>query len=388
MRLAERMDHIGTETAFEAAARARALAATGRDIIHLHLGEPDFDTPPNIVEAAARALRDGQTHYAPPPGVPAFREAIAADFSRRRGVEVTPDRVVVTPGAKPVMAYLMMALVGPGDEVIVPDPGFPIYDSMARFMGATPVPIPLRPERDFRLDLDELRSLITPRTRLLVFNSPQNPTGAVMTRADIEGIAAVAMAHDLVVLADEIYSRILYEGEHVSILTVEGMEERTVVLDGLSKTYAMTGWRLGWGILPTPLVPVFERLLINTVSCTATYAQVAGAEALNGPQDAVEAMVREFRARRELIVAGLNALPGVTAPMPAGAFYAFPDVSGTGMAGRAFADRMLNEAGVSLLAGTAFGRQGMGSLRVSYANSQDNLRAALTRMGDLLAAGS
>ena len=387
MRLAERMDHIGTETAFEAAARARALAATGRDIIHLHLGEPDFDTPPNIVEAAARALRDGQTHYAPPPGVPAFREAIAADFSRRRGVEVTPDRVVVTPGAKPVMAFLMMALVGPGDEVIVPDPGFPIYESMARFMGATPVPIPLRPERDFRLDLDELRSLITPRTRLLVFNSPQNPTGAVMTRADIEGIAAIAMAHDLVVLADEIYSRILYEGEHVSILTVEGMEERTVVLDGLSKTYAMTGWRLGWGILPKPLVPVFERLLINTVSCTATYAQVAGAEALNGPQDAVDAMVREFRARRALIVAGLNELPGVTAPMPAGAFYAFPDVSGTGMAGRTFADRMLNEAGVSLLAGTAFGQQGMGSLRVSYANSQDNLRAALTRMGDLLAAG-
>ena len=387
MRLAERMDNIGTETAFEAAARARALAATGRDVIHLHLGEPDFDTPPNIVEAAARALRDGQTHYAPPPGVPVFREAIAADFSRRRGVEVTPDRVVVTPGAKPVMAYLMMALVGPGDEVIVPDPGFPIYDSMARFMGATPVPIPLRPERDFRLDLDELRSLITPRTRLLVFNSPQNPTGAVMTRGDIEGIAAIAMAHDLVVLADEIYSRILYEGEHVSILTVEGMEERTVVLDGLSKTYAMTGWRLGWGILPKPLVPVFERLLINTVSCTATYAQFAGAEALTGPQDAVEAMVREFRARRELIVAGLNELPGVTAPMPAGAFYAFPDVSGTGMTGRTFADRMLNEAGVSLLSGSAFGQQGVGSLRVSYANSQANLRAALTRMGDLLAAG-
>ena len=254
-------------------------------------------------------------------------------------------------------------------------------------MGATPVPIPLRPERDFRLDLDELRSLITPRTRLLVFNSPQNPTGAVMTRGDIEGIAAIAMAHDLVVLADEIYSRILYEGEHVSILTVEGMEERTIVLDGLSKTYAMTGWRLGWGILPKPLVPVFERLLINTVSCTATYAQFAGAEALTGPQDAVEAMVREFRARRELIVAGLNELPGVTAPMPAGAFYAFPDVSGTGMTGRTFADRMLNEAGVSLLSGSAFGQQGVGSLRVSYANSQANLRAALTRMGDLLAAG-
>ena len=386
MRLADRMDHIGTETAFEAAARARALAATGRDVIHLHLGEPDFDTPPNIVEAAARALADGQTHYAPPPGVPIFREAIAADFSRRRGVEVSPDRVVVTPGAKPVMAYLMMALVGPGDEVIVPDPGFPIYESMTRFMGATPVPIPLRPERDFRLDLDELRSLITPRTRLLVFNSPQNPTGAVMTRSDIEGVAAIAMAHDLVVLADEIYSRILYEGEHVSILTVEGMEERTVVLDGLSKTYAMTGWRLGWGILPKPLVPVFERLLINTVSCTATYAQFAGAEALNGPQDAVEVMVRELRSRRELIVAGLNALPGVTAPMPHGAFYAFPDVSGTGLTGRTFADRILLEAGVSVLSGTAFGQQGIGSLRVSYANSQENLRQALTRISDFLAA--
>jgi aspartate/methionine/tyrosine aminotransferase len=387
MRLAERMDHIGTETAFEAAARARALAATGRDVIHLHLGEPDFDTPPNIVEAAQRALAEGQTHYAPPPGVPVFREAIAADFTRRRGVEVSPDRVVVTPGAKPIMAYTMMALVGPGDEVIVPDPGFPIYESMARFMGATPVPIPLHAEADFRLDLDELRSLITPRTRLVVFNSPQNPTGAVLTRLDIEGIAAVAMAHDLIVLADEIYSRILYEGEHVSILSVEGMAERTIVLDGLSKTYAMTGWRLGWGILPPALVKVFERLLINTVSCTATYAQIAGAEALSGPQDAVDVMVREFRARRQLIVDGLNALPGVTAPMPAGAFYAFPNVSGTGMDGRTFADRMLHEAGVSLLAGTAFGRQGGDSLRVSYANSQANLRGALTRMADLLEGG-
>jgi aspartate aminotransferase len=384
LRLAERMDHIGTETAFEAAARARALAATGRDIVHLHLGEPDFDTPPNIVEAAARALADGYTHYAPPPGMPVFREAIAADFSRRRGVEVTPDRVVVTPGAKPVMAFTMMALAGPGDEVILPDPGFPIYESMTRFMGATPVPIPLRPETGFRLDLDELRSLISPRTRILVFNSPQNPTGGVLTRSDIEGIASVAMAHDLIVLADEIYSRILYQGEHVSILTVEGMEERTIVLDGLSKTYAMTGWRLGWGILPPPLVPVFERLLINTVSCTASAAQIAGAEALTGPQDAVDAMVHEFRARRELIVSGLNRLPGVVAPMPLGAFYAFPDVSGSGMDGRTFAERMLHEAGVSLLAGTAFGQEGVGSVRVSYATSQDRLREALARMGELL----
>ena len=386
MRLAERMAHIGTETAFEAAARARALEASGRDVIHLHLGEPDFDTPPHIVEAAARALADGHTHYAPPLGLPIFREAVANDFSRRHDVAVGPDRVVITPGAKPVMAFTMMALVGPGDEVIVPDPGFPIYESMTRFVGATPVPIALRPESAFRLDLDELRSLITPRTRLLVLNSPQNPTGSVLPRSDIEGIASIAMAHDLVVLADEIYSRIIHEGEHFSILAVEGMEERTIVLDGLSKTYAMTGWRLGWGILPPALVPAFERLLINTVSCTATYAQIAGAAALDGPQHAVEAMVREFRARRDLVVAGLDALPGVAAPMPSGAFYAFPDVSATGMTGRTFADRLLQEAGVSVLAGTAFGRHATGSLRVSYATSQPRLRLALARMADLLVA--
>lgn len=379
------MGQIGTETAFEAAARARALEASGRDVIHLHLGEPDFDTPPNIVEAAVRALADGYTHYAPPLGLPVFREAVAADFSRRRGVEVGADRVVITPGAKPVMAFTMMALVGPGDEVIVPDPGFPIYESMTRFVGATPVPIPLRAGNDFRLDLDELRSLVTPRTRLLILNSPQNPTGAVLTRSDIEGTASIAMAHDLVVLTDEIYARIVHDGEHHSILAVDGMEERTIVLDGLSKTYAMTGWRLGWGILPPPLVPVFERLLINTVSCTATYAQIAGAEALNGPQHAVDAMVAEFRARRALIVEGLDGLPGVRAPMPSGAFYAFPDVSGTGMTGRTFAERLLAETSVSVLAGTAFGRQAIGSLRVSYANSQSNLRLALARMADFVA---
>jgi len=387
MRLAERMDHIGTETAFEAAARARALAESGRDVVHLHLGEPDFDTPPNIVEAARRALADGHTHYAPPLGVPVFREAIAADFSRRREVSVRPDRVVVTPGAKPVMAFALMALVGPGDEVIVPDPGFPIYESMSRFMGATPVPIPLRAENGFRLDLDELRALIGPRTRMLFLNSPGNPTGGVLHQSDIEGIAAIAMGNDLVVLADEIYSRIVYEGEHHSILEVEGMEERTIVLDGLSKTYAMTGWRLGWGILPPPLVPVFERLLINTVSCTATFAQIAGAEALNGPQDAVDAMVAEFRARRTLIVEGLDALPGVAAPMPAGAFYAFPDVSGTGLSGSTFTDRLLDEVGVSVLSGAAFGGHAPNAVRVSYANSRANLEIALARMAEFLSGG-
>jgi aspartate/methionine/tyrosine aminotransferase len=379
------MAHIGTETAFGAAARARALEASGRDVIHLHLGEPDFDTPANVIEAAARALADGQTHYAPPPGLPIFREAVAADFTRRRGVAVTPDRVVITPGAKPIMAFAMLALVGPGDEVIVPDPGFPIYESMARFVGAMPVPLRLRPDEDFRLDLDELRALVTPRTRVLVINSPQNPTGAMLSRADLEGIAAIAMAHDLVVLSDEIYARIVHAGEHVSLLTIDGMEERTIVLDGLSKTYAMTGWRLGWGILPPALVPAFERLLINSVSCTATFAQVAGAEALNGPQDAVDAMVAELRARRDLIVAGLDDLPGVRAALPAGAFYAFPDVSGTGMDGATFAERMLTEAGVSVLAGTAFGRTATGNVRVSYANSQPKLRRALERMADLLA---
>jgi aspartate/methionine/tyrosine aminotransferase len=379
------MAHIGTETAFGAAARARALEAEGRDIIHLHLGEPDFDTPPNIVEAAKRALAGGQTHYAPPPGLPVFREAVAADFTARRGVAVSPDRVVITPGAKPVMAFAMLALAGPGDEVIVPDPGFPIYESMARFAGATPVPLRLRARDHFRLDLDELRALVSPRTRLIVVNSPQNPTGAMATRGDLEGIAAIAMAHDLVVLADEIYARIVHEGEHASILAVEGMDERTIVLDGLSKTYAMTGWRLGWGILPPALVPAFERLLINTVSCTATFAQVAGAEALTGPQAAVDAMVAEFHVRRDLVVAGLNALPGVAAPMPDGAFYAFPDVSDTGLDGATFAERLLTEAGVSVLAGTAFGRSATDSLRVSYATSQANLARALERMAEFLA---
>ncbi|MFV2062947.1 MAG: pyridoxal phosphate-dependent aminotransferase [Chloroflexota bacterium] len=388
MRLSERMQHIGTETAFEAAARARALEESGRDIIHLHLGEPDFETPANIIAAAKRALDEGHTHYAPPLGVPLLREAVADDFAARRGVAVEPGRVVIAPGAKPVMAFALMALVQPGDEVIGPDPGFPIYESMTRFMGATPVPIALHPENDYRMDLDELRSLVTPRTRMLFFNSPQNPTGAVLPREDLEDIAAIAIGHDLVVFADEIYSRIVYEGQHHSILEIEGMAERTIVLDGFSKTYAMTGWRLGYGILPTELVPVFERLMINTVSCTATYAQHAAVEALNGPQDAVGAMVAEFRERRDLIVGGLDELPAISCPRPSGAFYAFPDVSGTGMDGSTFAQRLLAEAGVSVLGGTAFGQQASDSIRVSYANSQQNLRLALKRMAAFIEGAS
>src|SRR3990172_3839120 len=301
MRLAERVDDIGTETAFQAAARARALEARGRDVIPLHLGEPDFDTPPNIVDAATRALAEGHTHYAPPRGVPAFREAVAADFLARRGVHVSPDRVVITPGAKPVLSFALMALVGPGDEVIVPDPGFPIYESMTRFMGAAPVALPLRAENDFRPDPDELRRLVTSRTRLIVINSPHNPTGSVLRREDVEGIAVIARERDLVVLSDEIYGRLVYEGEHHSILACDGMSELTIVLDGVSKAYAMTGWRLGYGIVPPALVPAYERLLVNTVSCTASFAQIAAAEALRGPQHAVDEMVEEFRRRRGIV---------------------------------------------------------------------------------------
>jgi aspartate/methionine/tyrosine aminotransferase len=379
------MERLGTEGALAVGARVRAMAAEGRDIVTLHIGEPDFDTPPNVVEAADRALADGHTHYPPPLGVPAFREAIAADFSRRRGADVSPDRIVVTPGAKPVVALTYLAALDPGSEVIVPDPGFPIYASMARFLDLVPVPIPLRATNDFRPDLDELRSLVTPRTRLLVINSPHNPTGGMLTRADLEGIAAVAMAHDLLVLADEIYGRLVHEGEHHSILALEGMSERTIVLDGLSKTYAMTGWRLGWGIVPTSLVEPFERLLINTVSGTAAYAQLAGVEALSGSQLAADQMLAEFRARRSLVLDGLRELPELRVPTPAGAFYVFPDVRDSGMDGATFSERLLTEAGVSVLAGTGFGHAATDHVRISYADSRPNLRRALERLARFLA---
>jgi len=385
MRLAERIRDLGTETAFEAAARARALEATGVDVIHLEIGEPDFDTPANIREAAKRALDAGWTHYGPALGLPQLREAIAADSTARRGFVVDPANVVVTPGAKPIMHYAIMALAGPGDEVIYPDPGFPIYESMASFVGARPVPIPLSEAHDFRLDLDELRSLVTDRTRLIIFNSPANPTGGVLKRADLEAIAKIAIERDIVVLADEIYGRIIYEGAHLSIAALPGMAERTIVLDGFSKTFAMTGWRLGYAILPPALVPTFSRLIINSVSCTSAFSQIAAVEALTGPQTDVEAMVVEFRARRELIVDGLNAIPGIRCRRPRGAFYVFPDVSGTGLTGGEFADRMLYEAGVSVLAGSAFGRVGVDHVRISYANSQANLQRAVARIAEVVA---
>ena len=385
MRIARRMETIGTETAFEAAARARALEAEGRDIIHLEIGEPDFDTPANIREAAKRALDDGWTHYGPPLGLPILREAIAADATVRKGFPVAADRVVVTPGAKPIMFFAMLALVEDGDEVIYPDPGFPIYESMARYAGGSPVPLPIRQEHGFRADLDELASLITPRTRLLVINSPANPTGGVFTRSDIERVAELALEHDLTVLADEIYGRIVHEGEHVSIASLPGMAERTIVLDGFSKTWAMTGWRLGYAIVPEPLLAPFSRLIINSVSCTSSHSQLAAVEALTGPQDEVEAMVREFRARRDLVVAGLNAIAGIRCLKPEGAFYVFPDVSGTGMNGAQLADRLLHEAGVCVLAGTAFGRVGANHVRISYANSRENLQRALERIAGVVA---
>jgi aspartate aminotransferase len=385
MRLASRMERIGTETAFEVAARARALEASGVDVVHLEIGEPDFDTPAHIRAAAQRALDEGRTHYAPYAGIPELRAAIAADATQRKGFPVTPEQVFVTVGGKGVMLYAIEALVEAGDEVIVPDPGYPIYASLVSFVGGIPVPLPIRQENGFRLDPDELAARISPRTTMLVLNSPANPTGGVLTRADLEAIAALAQAHDLVVLADEIYGRILYEGEHVSIASLPGMASRTIVLDGFSKTYAMTGWRLGYAIVPEALAFAFGRLIINSISCAPTFPQYGALAALHGPQAPVEAMVAEFRARRDLLVEGLNAIPGIRCLAPQGAFYVFPDVSGTGLAGAAFAERLLTEAGVSVLAGTAFGAVGTHHIRLSYATSQAHLAQALARMRDFVA---
>ncbi len=380
MQAAERMGHIGQETAFEVLVRARALEAQGREVVHLEIGEPDFATPAHIVAATQQALADGHTHYGPGSGLPELRRAIAAYVSRTRGVGVPVERVIVTPGAKPIMFFTILALANPGDEVIYPNPGFPIYESMIRFVGATPVPMPLREAQAFRFDPAELRGLVTPRTRLIILNSPQNPTGGVLTLEDLQVVADVARERDIVVLADEIYSRILYDAQFHSIAALEGMLDRTILLDGWSKTWAMTGWRLGFGVFPAPLVPHVERLISNSVSCTASFSQIGAIAALEGPQDSVDAMLAEFRQRRDLVVAGLNALPGVRCTLPEGAFYAFPNITGTGFGSRELADRLLEEAGVATLSGTAFGAFGEGYLRLSYANSRENLQRALDRM--------
>jgi aspartate aminotransferase len=386
MRLASRMERLGTETAFEVLAKAKALEAQGRSIIHLEIGEPDFSTPEHIVEAGCKALRDGYTHYTPAPGIPALREAIAADASKRRGMEFSPEDVVVTPGGKPVMFYALLALVDEGDEVIYPNPGFPIYESMIRFAGGKAVPIQMEEARSFSLDVEKLCEMIGPQTRMVVLNSPHNPTGGVLSRADLEAIAeAVLRQPETLVLADEIYSRMLYEGEHTSIASLPGMRERTIVLDGFSKIYAMTGWRLGYGLLPHELVAPVVRLLINSASCTAAATQMAGVAALTGSQAPSEAMVEEFRRRREVIIRGLNAIPKLSAKTPHGAFYAFPNVTETGMTSRQMADLLLNEAGVAALSGTAFGAYGEGYIRLSYANSVEQIEEALDRIRRTLA---
>ena len=385
MKFAERMSRLGTETAFEVLLRARALEATGRKIVHLEIGEPDFDTPRFIRRAAAHALDEGWTHYGPSAGLPEFRKVIADRWRAERDIPCDADNVVVTPGAKPILFFVMMALLEEGDEVLYPNPGFPIYESVANFLRARPVPLALREDNDFDLDLRELEQKITSRTRLLVLNSPHNPTGAVLRPETVEGIAALARKHDFSILSDEIYARIQYDGHHVSIASLPGMAERTIVLDGFSKTYAMTGWRLGFGIMDKPLAVHVARLMTNSNSCTASFVQRAGMAALTGPQDEVEGMIREFRTRRDAIVDGLNGLPGVTCHKPQGAFYVFPNITGTGVKSGELARLMLEEAGVACLSGTSFGEHGEGYLRFSYANSLENIRTALQSMSELLA---
>jgi aspartate aminotransferase len=377
IRLADRMARLGTESAFEVLARARAIEDVGGKVIHLEIGEPDFPTAPHIVEAAVEALRAGHTHYVPAPGILPLRQAVAAFLERTGRMRVTPDRVIVTPGAKPIMFFTILALAGEGDEVLYPDPGFPMYESITSFAGAVPVPVPLRERHGFRIDTGELERLITDRSRLLIINSPHNPCGSALTREDCEAIAAIALRHDLTVLTDEVYWVIRYGHEHASVLDVDGMADRTILLDGWSKTFAMTGWRLGFGVFPPALVEPVTRLAINSVSCTSAFSQYAAIAALEGPWEPVEAMVAEFRRRRDIIVAGLNDLPGVSCLEPQGAFYVFPNITETGLTSADLQARLLADAGVAALSGTAFGPCGEGFLRFSYANSVENIRLAL-----------
>jgi aspartate aminotransferase len=387
IRFAERMNRLGTEGAFEVLARARRLEAAGRHVVHLEIGEPDFATPDNITEAAVAAMHAGYTHYTPAGGIMEAREAVARFVSGRLGVEADPDEVVLTPGSKNVLQFVLLACVEPGDEVIYPDPGYPIYSSLVNFIGAAPVPVRLQEERGFRMDLDELAALVTPRTRLLILNSPQNPTGGVLTREDAEVVARLAVEHDLLVISDEIYSQIVYGPEHVSILSQPGMRERTVLMDGMSKAYAMCGWRLGYGVAPRELASRMEGLMINSSSCAAAFTQMAVIEALESPESeaSVGRMVAQFRSRRDLVVDGLNAMPGVRCQVPEGAFYAFPNVEGTGLNERVLAEDLLESAGVALLPGTAFGPGGAGFLRLAYTQGEADLRTGLERMASYLA---
>ena len=387
IRFAERMQRLGTEGAFEVLARARRLEAQGREIVHLEIGEPDFATPDNITEAAVSALQEGYTHYTPAGGIMEARESIARFVSRRLGVETNPLEVVLVPGSKNVLLFVLLACVEPGDEVVFPDPGYPVYASLVNFLGATAVPVRLREEHNFRMDLDELAALVTPRTRLLILNSPQNPTGGVLTREDAELIARLAQDHDLLVLSDEIYSQIAYGFDHVSVLSQPGMKARTILMDGMSKAYAMCGWRLGYGVAPVELAAAMETLMINSSSCSAAFTQMAAVEAVESPESeaAVRRMVTEFQSRRDLVVDSLNSMPGVRCQRPEGSFYAFPNIQGTGYGERELADELLEVAGVAVLPGTAFGGGGAGFLRLAYTQSEADLRKGLERIGNHLA---
>lgn len=380
LHLAERMARLGTETAFEVLNRARALERQGKEIIHLEIGEPDFETPSNIVEAAVDALHAGWTHYGPSAGLPELRETIAQEVSRTRGVQVTPGEVVVVPGGKPIIFFSILALVNEGDEVIYPNPGFPIYESMVRYIGGRPVPVRLPEERDFALDVDELSQLISDRTRLIIINSPHNPTGGVLSKRDLEQIAEAIGDRNIFVLSDEIYSRLIFDGKHHSIMSLPGFQERTILLDGFSKTYAMTGWRMGYGVMRPDLATQIARLMTNSNSCTASFTQVAGVEALQGDQSSVDEMRSEFQRRRDVFVTSLNKIRGFSCRTPKGAFYVFPNITATGWKSKRLADALLEEAGVACLAGTSFGEFGEGYLRFSIANSMDNLNLALEKI--------
>ena len=378
---AERMKSLGTETAFEVLAKARALEKQGKDIVHLEIGEPDFDTPRNIKDAATKALNEGYTHYVPSAGIPELRQAIADYISKTRNLKVTPEEVVVTPGGKPIMFYTILALVNPGDEVLYPNPGFPIYESLINFVGAKPVPIPLEEKNDFSIDREYVKKMITKKTKLIILNSPENPTGGVLSREDLKVVAdSISGRNDAFVLSDEIYSRIIYEGKHESITAFPGMKDKTILLDGFSKTYAMTGWRLGYGVMHKDLALKVAQLMTNSNSCTSAFTQMAGVEALTGPQSEAERMVSEFKKRRGVIVDGLNKVKGVTCKKPRGAFYVFPNIEGTGMDCRKLGEHLLNNAGVAVLPGTSFGKYGEGHLRLSFANSVENIKKALERI--------
>jgi aspartate/methionine/tyrosine aminotransferase len=380
LQLARRMSRLGTETAFEVLNKARALERQGKSIVHLEIGEPDFDTPANVIEAAVDALHNGWTHYGPSAGLPELRQTIADYVSRTRGVKVTSEEVVVVPGGKPIIFFTILSLIDEEDEVIYPNPGFPIYESMIHYVGGKAIPIQLREENDFSLDVNELAPLITDRTKLIILNSPQNPTGGVMQRRDVEQVAKLIGDRNILVLSDEIYSRLLFEGEHFSIMSVPGMQERTILLDGFSKTYAMTGWRMGYGVMRPDLAAHITRLMTNSNSCTASFTQMAGIEALRGDQASVDHMCGEFKRRRDMFVAGLNKIKGFSCRMPKGAFYVFPNITKTGWKSKPLADALLEQAGVAALSGTAFGEFGEGYLRFSVANSLENLQQALDRI--------